>query len=196
MSKNGIRVEEFNIFSLGAEAVSYPQKDIHTLALRVTEENIGGLSLELEVELCYFNDGVPFLEVYLARGTKDEPETDRWAQVKVGDWFVILWDEIHVFRDKEFSSTFTFEGFSAPGEKEMMDYVEQDAKKTMDLFNHKTAETSDKMLEALRRKLNEEVPMDDAERTEIVPAVGELDEGFEVTRGEHPIAGVAREIQQ
>jgi len=114
MSKDGIRVEEFSIYALGAEAVSYNLKDIHTLAMQVTREKIGGLALEFETELIYSGEGEPYLNIYVARGTKEEPENDRNLIVRPGDWFVILWDEIHLFRDKEFRSTFSFDGLSAP----------------------------------------------------------------------------------
>jgi hypothetical protein len=113
MSQDGIRVEEFNIYSLGAEAVSYHLKDIHTLALQVTEQNIGIVSLELETELLYNNE-FPYLNIAVARGTKEEPEEDRTLIVRPTDWLVILWDEIHLFRDPEFRSTFSFDGLSAP----------------------------------------------------------------------------------
>jgi hypothetical protein len=50
----------------------------------------------------------------VARGTKEEPEDDRTLIVRPTNWLVILWDEIHLFRDPEFRSTFSFDGLSAP----------------------------------------------------------------------------------
>lgn len=158
MSTNGIRVEEFNIFALGAEAVSYHLKNIHTVALQVTETNIGVLSLELEVELCYYNDGTPFIEAYFARGTKDQPEVDRYANIKIGSWFVILWDEIHVFRDKEFRSTFSFDGPSTPR------MTDEDVEKVAGELNKAVGPNLQKVLD--RRAQGQ---------TEIMSPVGELD---------------------
>lgn len=190
MSTDGIRVEEFNIFALGGQAVSYHLKNIHTVALQVTEGNIGGLSLELEVELCYYNNGTPFMEAYFARGTNDKPETDRYANVKVGDWFVILWDEIHVFRDKEFRSTFSFDGLSGISMEEAREqhglneerppYVPTDAVPATDLETDKTVWFRPKAYNSLdnvakeRFRLFEPALRMNAERTQIVPASGNL----------------------
>lgn len=134
MSKNGIRVEEFNIYSLGAEAVSYHLKDIHTLAMQVTRKNIGILALEFETELIYTADAEPYLNIHVARGPKEEPENDRNLIVRPNDWLVILWDEIHLFKDPEFRSTFSFDGLSAPAEKELREYAEQDVKDSENVF--------------------------------------------------------------
>jgi hypothetical protein len=203
MSKDGIRVEEFNIYSLGAEAVSYHLKDIHTLALQVTEKNIGILCLELETELIYTADGAPYLNVYVARGSKENPENDRGLIVRPTDWLVILWDEIHLFRDPEFRSTFSFDGLSSPAEKELRDYAEQDVKQTENLFVPMVEkDTGQKVLmrpgvyEQLadeaksvflpspgpRTKPIEEGPTEDQERTQIMPSYGDVLE-MEQTQG-------------
>ena len=186
MSTNGIRVEEFNIYSLGAEAVSYHLKNIHTLALQVTPENIGILCLELETELIYTAEGEPYIVIYVARGTKEEPEQDRNLVVRPTNWLVILWDEIHLFRDKEFRSTFSFDGLSAPAEKELREYAEADAKATAALFKPNVEVLSalgatpedieeQKVLARIAEPALERAAEKEAEKTQIVPAVGELD---------------------
>lgn len=110
MSENqGITVQEFNIFALGGEAVSYHLKDIHTIALQVTPQNIGILSLELEVELRYDEFANPYVTFAAARGSAENPERDRGLMFRPDDWIVILWDEIHKFRDPEFKATFSFD---------------------------------------------------------------------------------------
>lgn len=90
----------------GLESVSYPPKKINTVALKVTPENIGALSLEFEAELCYFNNGVPFFDTEVGRGTEAAPKPVRRLQIRPGDWIVILWDEYHLFRENEFNNTF------------------------------------------------------------------------------------------
>jgi hypothetical protein len=202
MSKNGIRVEEFNIYMLGAEAVSYHLKDIHTLALQVTREKIGGLSLELEVELTYGVEGEPRLSFWAARGTKNEPENDRNIIVQPGDWLVVLWDEIHKFKDEDFRSTFSFDEMPTPAEKgvhipigEMIRETHEQIK-NMDfagalkslrpqvdsgyragsLFKSEGQEPEfyeEKQLDELRKKLDAEYPKD-GETTQIVPSVGAI----------------------
>lgn len=95
-----------SIFYLGAVSVSYPPKDINTEAIQVVPGNIGALSVELQTELCYRNDGAPFIEIEVGRGTEQNPKPDRFVSIRPGDWIVVLWDELHVFRDFEFKSTF------------------------------------------------------------------------------------------
>lgn len=90
----------------GLESVSYPPKKINTVAVKVTPENIGALSLEFETELCYFNTGAPFFEIEVSRGTETDPKPNRFIQARIGDWLVVLWDEYHLFRENEFKNTF------------------------------------------------------------------------------------------
>lgn len=104
----GFFAKDINLFHFDMQDVSYPPKDIHTMALEITPENIGALSLEFDSELMYHHDsGMPFFVVSLARAPKDKEETKpRIRQIRLGDWLIVLWDEIHVFRDTEFKYTF------------------------------------------------------------------------------------------
>lgn len=95
-----------NMYLPGLESVSYPPKKINTVAVKVTPENIGILSIEFEAELCYFNNGLPFFETEVSRGTEADPKPARHIQVRPGDWIVVLWDEYHLFRENEFLNTF------------------------------------------------------------------------------------------
>lgn len=192
MSENqGITVQEFNIFALGGEAVSYHLKDIHTIALQVTLQNIGILSLEFEVELNYTNEGAPFINVWVARGSAENPERDRSITFRPEDWIVILWDEIHKFRDPEFKATFSFDGLSAPA----VEFVEKDAAKEIkDALERPEwipndaipmVDTTSGNLAWLKPDVYDDLSDDvkklyrpyekDSERTQIVASVGELD---------------------
>jgi hypothetical protein len=104
---SGFFAKDINLFHFEMRDCSYPPKDIHTMALEVTVENIGALSLEFETELMY-HAGMPFFPVSLARKPKGEDKEGsvRPRQIRLGDWLVVLWDEIHVFRDTEFKYTF------------------------------------------------------------------------------------------
>jgi hypothetical protein len=134
MSGDIIGVQDFNIYSLGAEAVSYHLKDIHTLALQATRENIGILALELAVELLYDEHDNAYFKIRVERGTDENPEAARVLHVRPNDWIVILWDEIHLYQDYEFRNTFSFDGLSAPAEKEMREYAEADANAVEAIF--------------------------------------------------------------
>lgn len=101
--------ESLNIYTLGGEAVSYSLKDIHTLALQVTPENVGLLSLEFEAGLRYERNGSPFFTFKGQRDVEREGLEFLVSVVHVTDWIVVLWDELHVFRDKEFRHTFSFD---------------------------------------------------------------------------------------
>lgn len=95
------------------ESVTYPPKKINTVAVKVTPENIGALSIEFEAELCYSNNGLPFFEVEASRGTKENPKPNRFLQIRTDDWIVVLWDEYHLFRANEFEHTFRMNSANA-----------------------------------------------------------------------------------
>ena len=91
----------------GLESVSYPPKKINTVAVKVTPENIGALSIEFETELFYGRpSGEPFFNLDVGRPTQENPDRFVTIQVHLGDWIVVLWDEYRLFRDHEFKNTF------------------------------------------------------------------------------------------
>lgn len=95
-----------NTYLPGLESVSYPPK-VKTVAVKVTRENIGALSIEFASELLYFqNNGEPFFYVDLQRTNEDGTPGSVRTMIRIGDWLVVLWDEYRVFREAEFSYTF------------------------------------------------------------------------------------------
>lgn len=100
--------KNIDLFHFDMRAVSYPPKDIHTMALEATVENIGALSLEFKAPLRYYSDtGVPYFTFWSERKADDDTPAKRTENlIRPGTWIVILWDEIHTFRETEFKYTF------------------------------------------------------------------------------------------
>lgn len=98
--------KDVRLFHLNMLEVTYAPKDIQTMALEVTPDNIGSLSLEFETDLFYYENGMPFFKISVTRGTELDTKPNLLLHVRIGDWIVILWDEIHIFRTHEFNSTF------------------------------------------------------------------------------------------
>lgn len=102
-----LTVQDFNAWELGGVSVRYSPRAITTQALQVTPENIGALSIELRTDLRYNEQGFPYLSIKVARESAEfAEEKTRIYAVRIGDWLVVLWDELHVFRDYEFKNTF------------------------------------------------------------------------------------------
>lgn len=91
----------------------YDPKDIHAQAIQATEENIGQLALEFELDLILSrNDGHQkgyFFSFNAERGVGTDPEPARCTQVFVTNWIVALWGELHVYTDDLFHKTFRIE---------------------------------------------------------------------------------------
>lgn len=101
-----------NLLHLNPVRVSYHPKDIHTEAIQVSIENVGKLSLEFETELYYEAQGRPYFVFMSKRFDAGEPDgqtSPHELYVRLSDWIVPLWDELHVFRDAVFQNTFTFD---------------------------------------------------------------------------------------
>lgn len=97
---------------LNPVSVSYDPKNIHTEAIQVTPENIGKLSLEFEEELFYDVQGRPYFVFSAKRFDASKPDGQQdpgELYVRLTDWILPLWDELHVFRDGIFKNTFTFD---------------------------------------------------------------------------------------
>lgn len=93
-----------NMYLPGLESVSYPPKKINTVAVKVTPENIGILSIEFEAELLYSQQtGQPYFFADFDRGSDVDSAT---VTVRLGDWIVVLWDQFRIFRENEFLNTF------------------------------------------------------------------------------------------
>jgi hypothetical protein len=150
--------ENFDIFRLGSVAVSYAPKNINTVALLVSPENIGALSLEFESELKYDREGAPFFGVSVARETEGDPERCASIMVEEGDWIVILWNEIRIFHQEEFEHTF------------QIDHVTLNEDTRVDFFASAVAS------EKIRTYIKNSLERQNAEKTQIVSSVGELDQ--------------------
>jgi hypothetical protein len=102
------RAKDVDLSDFDCVPVCYMGKNtrVITEAIEVTEENIGRLCLEFESELAYAGETVRF-EFKAHRGTPEDPAGPAFLTVMKGFWIIILWGEIHIFRDKEFKSTFS-----------------------------------------------------------------------------------------
>jgi len=101
-----------NLSHLNPVSVSYHPKSIHTEAIQVTPDNIGKLSLEFEEELFYEHDGRPYFVFSAKRFDANEPDGQQAPNelyVRLTDWIVPLWDELHIFRNAIFQATFDFD---------------------------------------------------------------------------------------
>jgi hypothetical protein len=104
--------QSLDLSHLDPAKVSYEPKNIHTEAIYVTPENIGKLSLEFEEELFYDVDGRAYFVFSAKRFDSHEPDGQKAPNelyVRLTDWIVPLWDELHVFRNVLFQNTFTFD---------------------------------------------------------------------------------------
>lgn len=96
-----------NMYLPGMESVSYPPKKINTVAVKVTPENIGALSIEFESELLYDQrTGQPHFYADFERLIDNDQKTWATVEIRLGDWLVVLWDQYRVFRENEFAHTF------------------------------------------------------------------------------------------
>lgn len=108
--------QSLDLSHLNPDIVSYEPKAIRTEALQVTLENIGKLSLEFEEELFYDVNGRPYFMFSAKRFDAGEPDGQQPPSelcVRLTDWIIPLWDEIHIFRDGIFKHTFAFEADSS-----------------------------------------------------------------------------------
>lgn len=81
---------------------SYGPRDIFAEAALVTNENVGQWALEFERDLAGQHSSEPFFEIFATR----EGESPIKLTIKAGFWVVKVWNELHVFKDGLFQSTF------------------------------------------------------------------------------------------
>lgn len=163
-------VSGFNIYALGAEPISYHLRAIHTMALQVTEENIGILALEFETELTYCPEGDVSLKVWVER--TEAAVGARILEFYPTDWIVVLWDEFHLFRDKEFQHTFSFDSIETPlaAEPDAPRMTDEDIKKVGAQIEENFSQGTEIMRPVAAPGIEDSGPM-----TAIITAVGELD---------------------
>lgn len=109
------RAEDADLSDFDIKRVSYKNNTMFTEAVQVTIENIGGLSIEFETGLSY-GGGVPYFQFLAQRGTEDEKMEPTKMHIVVGLWIIVLWNELHLFHDREFQNTFTIVESSAVAE--------------------------------------------------------------------------------
>lgn len=101
-----------NLIHFSPRRVAYKPKKIRTEAIQVTLENVGKLCLEFSADLMYSGE-MPWFSFMAIRYKQDGlAGVPRDVIVRVGDWLVPLWNELHLFRDREFQNTF----FEEPAE--------------------------------------------------------------------------------
>lgn len=107
---------EIDLSTFNPVFASYGPKSIYAPAALVTEDNIGQIALQLERDVLYpFESmpgaGAPFIK-FMAKRHIEEPIE---LTIYPGCWIVLIWNEIHVFKDGLFQKT--FEISSTSGEK-------------------------------------------------------------------------------
>lgn len=103
-SADDINLDHFN--PIPAE---YGPRDLKAKAVLVTDDNIGKIAIEFFLDVQYSLDE-PMVH-FTAERTDDEPIK---LMIKPGMWIVLLWGEIHVFRDELFRKTFEIPKIELP----------------------------------------------------------------------------------
>jgi hypothetical protein len=101
---------EIDLSTFNPLFASYGPKSIYAPAALVTEDNIGQIALQLERDVLYpFESmpgaGAPFIKFMALRHTEEPIE----LTIYPGCWIVLIWDEIHIFKDGLFQKTFHFD---------------------------------------------------------------------------------------
>jgi hypothetical protein len=100
-----ITASDVDLSNFSPLVVNYGPKDLHAIAAKVTEDNIGKFAIEFELDVLYpfpNGTGISYLQ-FMADRTADEPiELTLYPDC----WVVTLWGEIHVFKDGLFQKTF------------------------------------------------------------------------------------------
>lgn len=120
-----IAANEIDLSHFNTAMAGYGPKNIYAEAVLVTTENIGKLALEFELDLRYMGNhglGTPFFTFLAKRELEDPIE----LTVLPNFWIIMLWDEIHIFRDDLFNKTFEVTP-AAPKDKSDLDAEERQA---------------------------------------------------------------------
>lgn len=192
--------------------VEYGPKDIHAQAAKVTEDNIGQFALEFELDVNYpfpNRTGLPYM-TFLATRAHEEPIE---LTVSTNEWVVLIWGEIHIFRDDLFKKTFEIPNIENEVELErpeakhiIGDPVIPRGDVPSAKFRTLTKEERGKMIDAANKYFKNfgkslvvspnSVPIelaapDKAEDTTIMPAVGDVENPYDVEG--NPIGGTGIE---
>lgn len=109
--------ETLDLSHLYPVRIRYAHKDINTEAIQANQYTIGKLALEFETELCDL-DGRPYFTFRAKRLHISEPGVSPEVvtiRVRLDDWIVALWGELHVFSDDMLKHTFELEETVSPG---------------------------------------------------------------------------------
>lgn len=86
--------------------VVYVPQDIHTVAVQVSRETMGAMSIEFGVEIMTAQSNHRWLPALLQRRNAKGDQGFIERALNLGEWLVALDEEVHVFPDDTFSYTF------------------------------------------------------------------------------------------
>lgn len=86
--------------------VVYVPQDIHTVAVQVSRETMGAMSIEFGVEIMTAQPNHRWLPALLQRRNAKGDQGFIERALNLGEWLVALDEEVHVFPDDTFASTF------------------------------------------------------------------------------------------
>ena len=96
---------EIDLTTFSPVLASYGPKGIFAPAALVTEDNIGQIALQFERDVEYpfpNGTGIPYIRILASRTTEQPIELN----IAPGFWIVLVWGEIHLFKDGLFQKTF------------------------------------------------------------------------------------------
>lgn len=103
---------EIDLSTFNPVLASYGPKSIQATAALVTEDNIGQIALQFERDVLYWPEDIacinPYIRFLAVRNTEEPIE----LTVRPGFWIVLIWNEIHVFKDGLFQKTFEVSSMS------------------------------------------------------------------------------------
>lgn len=109
--------ESLDLSHLYPVRIRYAPRDINAEAIQANQYTIGKLALEFEAEL-FELDGIPYFRFDAKRFDPSEPDGQLMPtrlRVRLNDWIVPLWGELHVFSDNMLKNTFELEETLSPG---------------------------------------------------------------------------------
>jgi hypothetical protein len=111
-----IKASDIDLSNFNPIMADYGPKNVHAPSVLVTEDNIGQIALEFELDVQYLDVTFvrPYIKFYADR-TADDPIE---LMLQPGSWIVLIWNEIHIFRDGLFQKTFDIESLAGSDNKE------------------------------------------------------------------------------
>jgi len=104
-------VTPIHLVRLPCQQVVYVPQNLQTIAIQVTRETIGAMAIEFGCEVGSAHPNYRWLAALLQRYNVKRESGFVERTLNLGDWLVVLEDEVHVFPEDVFGATFTkFEG--------------------------------------------------------------------------------------